>query len=380
MRDIKSLIDQLNAERLCSYLSLTGWTSLSSLFGGRVRQYMSPNEEEAVLIPMDKMFSDFYREYIDTIKTISLYENITADELFSKLLNPSQDLFRWRIVNDSTRQGTIPLLDMAHNIKNIRNLFASAIIDIKEPSKRHAKLFTKDVEKELSTFQFGQTEMGSYVLNILCPLGYYQQSLFDAEADELPFGRQVGIKIMNGTTLIQRSINDHSTELQDVIDEGKVSVNFLDAVSKIYEDNIGSNIHLNADWNVAVPMREIVAPSSIMLNPNYCDTLKEIVERNTQVPEDQVRKTYCGKISSISSEAELAQREFMEIVVVALDDNEQKRRLKVELPYDANNGIAFESFEVGAVVVVSGIETRSGRSTMLTDATLRRIDSEALND
>ena len=72
MRDIKSLIDQLNAERLCSYLSLTGWTSLSSLFGGRVRQYMSPNEEEAVLIPMDKMFSDFYREYIDTIKTIYL--------------------------------------------------------------------------------------------------------------------------------------------------------------------------------------------------------------------------------------------------------------------------------------------------------------------
>ena len=378
MRDIKSLIDQLNAEHLCSYLSLTGWTSLSNLFGGRVRQYMSPNEEEAVLIPMDNSFSDYYREYVDTVRSISSYENISAEELLTKLLNPSQDLFRWRIVNDNTRQGTIPLLDMAHNINNIRDLFASAIKDIKSPTKRHYKVLTNDVENDLSSFQFGQTEIGSYVLNILCPLGNYQQTLFNSQAEDLPFGRQVGIRIMNGTTLIQRSINDNSSELQDVIDEGRISVNFVDAVSKIYENNIGSHIHINADWNVAVPMQEQIAPSTIMLNPNYCDTLKEIVERNIKVPDGHVRKSYLGRITSISTEAEVARREFLEIVVVAMDEAGKSKKLRVELPYDANNALALESFEVGAIVMVAGVETKNGRSFILKDASLRRLDGETI--
>lgn len=74
----------------------------------------------------------------------------------------------------------------------------------------------------------------------------------------------------------------------------------------------------------------------------------------------------------------MARREFLEIVVVAMDEAGKSKKLRVELPYDANNALALESFEVGAIVMVAGVETKIGRSFILKDASLRRLDGETI--
>ena len=373
MKDYKSIIDRLDAEKLCRYLINMKWQTLPDLLGGRIKQFQSENEEEVVLIPLSKSFTDYYREVKETLNVIARLEGKTFEELTNKLLNPSQDILKWRIADELTSRGVIPFNSMTENIEHIKDLLASSILDITSPSKIHSRLNTKEVNSQLSSYQFGQTEIGSYILNILCPLGYYQYNLFNPEHEELPIGRKVNIKIINGISKIQSSITTQSSELQDILDEGKMSVNFLVAIAKLYEENGHSNVSLKADWNTYVPLTSEISTSQVELNVRCYEPLMNIIERNSPNQEQNIEKTFCGKISTISGDADAENREIITIVVAVIDDDLRKINVKVELNCQQYLSFVTEAFESGANVIVTGIMSKTAKSTKLTNASIRHL-------
>ena len=169
MKDYKPIIDKLDTQQLCLYLKNMKWQQLPDLFDGRIKQFQSEKEEEVVLVPLSKNFTDYYREIKETLDVIANIERKTIEELINKLLNPSQDILKWRIADEITSRGAIPFNSMTENIEHIKDLLASTILDITAPAKIHPRLNTKEVISQLSNYQFGQTEIGSYILNILCP-------------------------------------------------------------------------------------------------------------------------------------------------------------------------------------------------------------------
>ena len=193
MSDIKKLIDKLHNERLCSFLALRHWIELPSLFDGQVRQYATPDGNDAIMIPIRNTFSDFYRVMYESLNTIALFEKTTLKGLFNILINPSSDIIKWRIADDNTSLGAISFNAMFDNIDNIRNLLASTYIDIINPSQFHKKVMINEVQDQIATYKFGQTEVGSYILNLVSPLGFYQYQLFDPSINDLPINRQINI-------------------------------------------------------------------------------------------------------------------------------------------------------------------------------------------
>lgn len=373
MRDYKSIIDRLDVEKLCRYLINMKWQTLPDLLGGRIKQFQSEDDEEVVLIPLSKSFTDYYREIEETLTIIARVEGKTFEELTNKLLNPSQDILKWRIADELTSRGVIPFNSMSENIEHIKDLLASSILDITSPSKVHSRLNTKEVNSHLSSYQFGQTEIGSYILNILCPLGYYQYNLFNPEYEEIPLGRKVNIQILNGISKIQSSITTHSSELQDTLDEGKISVNFLEAIAKLYDENSNSNVSLKADWNTYVPLTSEISTSQVELNTRCFEPLMNVIESNSPKQEQNIEKTFCGKISTISGDADAESRETITIVVAIIDDDLRKSNVKVELNCQQYLTLVTEAFESGANVIVTGIVSRTAKSTKLTNASLRKI-------
>lgn len=373
MNDFKSIIERLDAENLCLYLFNKKWQRLPDLFEGKVRQFQSEDEEEVVLVPMTKTFTDYYREVRETLGIIASSEGKSFEELTNKLLNPSQDILKWRIADELTNKGAIPFNSMTENIEHIKDLLASAILDVTTPSKVHSRLYTKEVNTQLSNYQFGQTEIGSYILNILCPLGYYQYKLFNPELEDVPLGRKVNLQILNGITKVQTSISDKSSELQDILDEDKISVNFLTALSKIYEENNNSDVSIKADWNIDVPLPSNICISQVVLNSKCYDPLLYVIEKNSPQQEQNTKKSYCGKISSISGDAEIESRETITVVVAAIDDDMRKTNVKVELNCQKYYSIVSEAFESGANVIVTGIVSKTAKSTKLSDARIQYI-------
>lgn len=83
MKNIEKYINLLHNDKICQYLSLKGWHEISALFEGKVRQFLAPNEEYAILIPISREFSDYYRVMHDSLSAIAAYDNKTLNGLFN---------------------------------------------------------------------------------------------------------------------------------------------------------------------------------------------------------------------------------------------------------------------------------------------------------
>lgn len=373
MSDIKELIDKLHNERLCSFLTLRHWIELPSLFDGQVRQYATPDGNDAIMIPIRNTFSDFYRVMYESLNTIASFEKTTLKGLFNILINPSSDIIKWRIADDNTSLGAISFNAMFDNIDNIRNLLASTYIDIINPSQFHKKVMINEVQDQIATYKFGQTEVGSYILNLVSPLGFYQYQLFDPSIDDLPINRQININMLKNINNIQQSVENKDSRLDDEVASGYISVNFLNSLSKLYEVNRDSDVSISAAWNIDIPTIE-ESVSQLTLNPYCIEKVIQTAEKYTPTQEQNVLKTYYGKITNINGAPEIDSRTKLIITVATIGDESQRMFVKVELDNAAYSHIVTEAFENGANIKVSGIVTTAAKSIKLINSQIERLD------
>lgn len=374
MKNIEKYINLLHNDKVCQYLSLKGWHEISTLFEGKVRQFLAPNEEYAILIPISREFSDYYRVMHDSLSVIAAYDNKTLNGLFNILINPSSDILKWRIADDNTSLGAISFNTMLDNIDNIKNILASTCIDIMNPSQYHKKVMVSDVQNQIASYKFGQTEIGSYILNLVSPLGFYQYQLFDPSVEELPMNRRINMRMLKTINDIQQSVLENSSQLDDNVASGSISVNFLTALTKIYDDNKDSDVSISAAWDFNIPTIVDNPISNLTLYPRCIEKVVQTAEKYTPTQEQNVSKTYYGKITNISGAPEVDSREKLVIALAAIGDENQKITVKVELDNSIYSHIVTEAFENGANVKVTGINTTTAKTTKLLNAEIEKLD------
>lgn len=374
MKNIEKYINLLHNDKVCQYLSLKGWHEISTLFEGKVRQFLAPNEEYAILIPMTKDFSDYYHIMHDSLLTVATFDNKTLNALFNVLINPSSDILKWRIADDNTSLGAISFNTMLDNIDNIKNILATTCIDIMSPSQYHKKVMVTDVQNQIASYKFGQTEIGSYILNLVSPLGFYQYQLFDPNVEELPINRRINMRMLKNINDIQQSVLDNSSQLDENVASGNISVNFLNALTKIYDDNKDSDVSISAAWDVNIPTIIENPVSSLTLCPRCIEKVAQTAEKYTPTQEQNVQKTYYGKITNISGAPEVDSREKLVITLASIGDENQKVTVKVELDNSIYSHIVTDAFENGANVKVTGINTITAKTIKLLNAEIVKLD------
>lgn len=376
MKDYKSFINKLDSNKICIYLQHHGWRDIGSLMESKLKLFDKDNCDSTIIIPMEKSFTDYYRVYIDSLNVLAESESSTLISLLNRLINPSCDLLKWRIEADDTFLGSISLESMGNNIEHIKDLLASSCLDILNPSVYHKKVLTKDVVKQINQYKFGQTEVGSYILNLLCPLGYYQYELFDLRSEDLPMSRRINVKLLQDIQRIQKSINDNSTELTDDVQSEKISVNFLNALSGMYEDNKESDISLCAEWSNEVPNIEDNIIPSVKLDTRCMDKVVEVAEANTPKEQQNIQKTFFGKIKDIGGDEELNNRSDITIKIVAIGDEGKKITVQAQLPFVSCYSIVDEAFENANTVKVTGTLTKVGYINKLSQASIEIVSDD----
>ena len=370
----KQQIDRIDMSMLCQYLIKRDWQPLSDLAGGKIKQFIYPNSNDVVYIPLFKDFSDYYEVVNNSLQVLSVVENSPIRSIYNKLINPSSDLLQWRISDDMTSRGEISFNVMQANIEYIKDLLSTTCIDILTPRTLfHKKVQTKDVVKQIDTYRFGQTEIGSYILNIICPLGYYQYKLFDAHAEELPLSRKINLKIFENIHTIQQSIKENSSLADDYVAEGNISVNFLNSLTKLYEENINTDVYISASWNRDVPNPSLNPITAIQLEPRCIEGVVYIAEKYTPKTEQNIRKAYYGKITNIAGAAEVESREKLNISVAAIGDEGRKITVKVELDNAQYSQLVTEAFNFGEDVRVEGLQILKATSIRLENATIEKL-------
>lgn len=362
-------LNLITTDVLGEVLSYLGWGERPAIRGGRVRQFISPDGEYSALLPPKDM-SDYYRIMSDSIREIADYEHKTIDEFVNKLLNPSYDIMKWRIASNATNGGRIPFFDMTDAIDRIKDMMATVCLDTMTPQKFHNMLYTPEVKKHLEGYSFGQTEIGSYIINLLCPLGNYEYVLFNEE-DELPLNRKININLLSSVNQIQEDLKkDNRAKFDEDVDAGKYSVNFLDSLSEMYIQTKDVEMNITADWNTRIINPAGFDLSTVILQPRCCDDVQAIAEKYRPRKEQNTQKTYYGKISEISANPELAEREIVRIKIATIGENEQKINVNANLNYAQYNESVQEAFNNGLDIRLTGIITLKGNVRWIDNGSL----------
>ena len=375
MKDLKRAIDLITVEKLEKVFSFLKWRELDVLMNGRVRQFVSPDDEYVALIPLVKEFSDYYRVMGETLQSIASFENRSIEALVNRILNPSYDIQKWRIANNYTSDGKIPFFSMTDTIEKIKDVLATAYLDTLNPTRFHKKVYTTDVNKNISEYSFGQTEIGSYILNILCPLGNYQYTIFNPTEQDIPLNRKINMRLLSSIDNIQKDLkNSNNNKVDEDVDQGLYSINFLDSLVDIYDETKDTEMNIIVDWCKDIGFVNEPPISSIKLEPIFMEKVNFIADKYRPKKEENIKKTYYGKIESITANPKVEDREYVQIKIVTIGDDNKKLNIQSRLNYSTFYSIVKIAFDNGSNIKLSGIQKNIGKQTWIDNGILELLD------
>ena len=125
-------------------------------------------EDEQIKLPESKSLKDYYTGLWGVLQTLSKVENISLPSLIETV--GGKDILKIRIIGEDVKKGRIPLTDGSKLFTGIAQLLQETI----KKSANQLKTLNKEQKKEwaqhyLQQIELGQTEIGSYAVNIITP-------------------------------------------------------------------------------------------------------------------------------------------------------------------------------------------------------------------
>ncbi len=333
------LTEKINPLAFSKYLKDTGWSvyptkrELVKIFQTKTFN----GESFQVNIPMDKKFSDYKSAMYQAVQTVALVENQSTEQLMLYLLNPNTDILKIRLDRKDIESGNILFDDAIRIYENTKKLIAATAQDILHPRYYHQGRPDDSISKFVNNCKFGQTEIGSYIISVVCPFaelddikGYRQLSIFSEEdscANSLT--RQVTNRIMTNVSSIRTNIDNGDYEkLISDDDSTIISANFYEALTGLNLDTEGAGVEFIAQWSPIVKKNRSINNRVTITHDYYQPILNTI----TKLRENTNKKTKLfGRIKKLESSPDVSKRTSGKISVVYLDDNDKKRTATVSL-------------------------------------------------
>jgi hypothetical protein len=361
--DLLKQCSAIKIPNLSKYLRDKGWKSLENLPGNRnFYCFQKPYKDDFLQIdvPMRSDLIDFNECMLQACEQISQEEQRGIEGVVFDLLNPMADILRFHAQSDNIKNGTLPIEDALQFFENSKKLVLASAGDLILPRTYRLRKYPESANALVDQCRFGQTEIGSYVVTLVCPLVQEEQgkmvqmSLFD-ELDETAFclTRKTVNKLLTSLALVKETI-DQGKSLDTLIDSKSsnfVSVNFLESLSNMGLENPGSLIQTSVKWAPTVTQNR-VEQSNVAIGNEYFEVIHSKVQAYKNKV-DSVLFDQVGKISKTWAEPDLAQRKEGTIQLIYLTKEGQARSISIVLSPE-NYDTALEAHKLGKTVRVTG--------------------------
>lgn len=298
----------------------------------KILQYRKMDELFQVTIPMDRILSDYQEAMYESIMTIAEVEGKRLEDIFLYFMNPNADILKIRLERKNVEAGNI-LLDDAINIyENTKKILSATAQDVLHPKKYHQGRVDTSIQKFLSECRFGQTEIGSYVISVVCPFvddDIEQTSPYsDEETLENSLTRKVTSRFMENLTTIKKHIDEG--DLSALISEKSsvISANFYEALKGLNLQAEGTRIEFLAEWSPAV-RHNPEGSQHVVLTNDYYNPMEFVIKKL----KGHTKKTtsVIGRIKRLESSPDAENRDKGKITITYLDANNRAKTLRAEL-------------------------------------------------
>lgn len=362
------LIDKLQPATVEHYAEVTGWQRVDGVPNNIALFHKASNTPGGrtleILIPRNRSFADFDERLAEAVETLSLVERLTPVEMLNNVIAPS-DAMRFRIASPETVSGLIPLTEGVDFYRGIKRTFSAAACDLFDPQSYHARLYRSESEEYLAGCRLGQTQVGSYIATVMCPinpplrgLGVNTSSLFP-EISETEFYRAVTTRVMESLEAIQVKLDRGDTQLliRPEEKEVKISGNFFEALTLMRPEPKASDLEVSISWSHKVGFTPDV-PTTITILESYFPEL-EVVAASLRPDYQPEERQLVGKVLALygdQNEENLMEGE----IILRFFDEEKLNDVRVQLePKDYE--LACDAHKLGKYVEIIGRLERRGR-------------------
>lgn len=313
-----------------------------------------------IIIPLNAEYSDYGEMMYNAATVLANEQNRSVEEVILELMNPLSDIVKVRINDENIHGGTVLFEDAIDLFNNAKKMIQYAAQDAISPRKYYGSgRICDEVHQFIDECRFGQTEVGSYIANIVCPFvfknendKYRQMNLFDTPTDiASSLTRKATQKLMNSLGEIKQTI-DAGEDVEILTDrsENTISVNFLESVENLNLYKTDGELDVKLKWAPTVDDNRS-SIDQVKLNYSYYAPLRSLTDR---IKKKSVEDTevYVGRIKSVSSNEEIEARKQGMIRLVTISDD-KKKNIRVKLNIDDYDQ-AIEAHRLGQYVKVVG--------------------------
>jgi len=275
--------ERVTPRALLGYARGLGWQSVPSGKRIDVAVYHRPDSRlHQVIIPTDPTLLDYGEAVTEAVRKLADFEKRPATEVLEHLILPPADLLRLRVISPDSENGNLPFDHAVRMINGTRRLLLSVAHSVLVPQAYHPRLSRSEAEEFVSRCRLGQTERGSFILNVACPLEIH---LSLPGLVEIPFARRVTTLLMQSLEVLQRSADTpHTDELLDPTRNPGLSANFCESLLLLRPSGDRATLTVWADWSRAMLPESRESSRQVQLSQIVFDVAEAIAPRLRTTP------------------------------------------------------------------------------------------------
>jgi hypothetical protein len=347
---------------LRDFLQAHGWTLRSE--GLTDRLYVLQNlgfPRRQLVFPMDTAVLDYPEAVDHVIEKLSEMINERPQTLRSRIQTVRDDTLRFRIDAPQNGDSSLPLGFAALLVTGAQQLLKAAACTVLRPRLHHPRLVLTEALQLIEKTRFGQTEPGSFILKVSCPIHALDvQGTMPFDEGSLPFVRQVTLSLMRGMAQLIDAIETGTGTLDRLVERLKqdpaplISVNLCEAVMQFHDEGLNNALDLSMDWSALEPIAEPDRQRRpIRIQSDYFGRIEE-VRRALRPSGGHAKDTFIGTVEHLAGEMGDDGQRAGEVILALLLPEGESIRARVALSAEQYKRADQAHMTEGAYVQVTG--------------------------
>lgn len=250
-------------------------------------------DQAEVLLPLDRELGDYGEAIARAAERIAALEGGTAHSVLEDLHHPRTDTVRAARTDAGTEDGSLGFDDAAAVLAGLRRSLLAAACSVERPSERfHRRMSLKRAQEFIAKCRLGQTEHGSFVVTVLCPLELDQLDLKHA------FGRQTVETLISVVSKAVRLLRtDGPGRVADEV-QG-ITANLCDSLLEMMPADERADLWLSASWSPLLPAPDL--PSRVTIDRDLYSAF-EMLARSLRPPTAPRSDLFVGRVVELHGE------------------------------------------------------------------------------
>jgi hypothetical protein len=269
---------------LAAYLRQDRWVLVHTDASWALYRKELAGEAVELEVPQLAAAPDYGRAVALLLEDLARLKGRRASEVLRDVRASAVDIVRLAIDGPATRDGRIPVEAGRRVFQGARDLFLSAACAVLDPRAVLAKRKPEEAMQLLSRARFGQTEVGSFVLTIECPLTPRLQATLplDETDAEAPLERRTCLRLADALSAMEYATrasvaSGRLDPFRERTGDG-LSANLCDAVAEILEAASADTLKASFSFASMRPLARPV-PRGVVLSSDMGPVLREASAR-----------------------------------------------------------------------------------------------------